>query len=460
MLGAIPWPAHLKYYPSDHDSHIQRRRREVIDSIRHGATPVAVKKMSEDEGEMFLPEYWSFDTFEDAVVNTTAVRPFEAALKIHEPLPLYVSKRDNWTKGRRALANLQKRAFDCPQGTSACSSIGEDNYCCGTGQSCFAIQDTGLGPVGCCPSGVSCEGAITTCNTAAGQTACPQDLGGACCVAGFGCFDVGCVRVESVVETITRDVPTIAPPPSTSEVTTITSTATSTTVASEDSTSGVVVPSVTSAPSAIPTRDPNPPCNGFSSFTSCPPEIGGCCLSGRQCVAGNQCPLPGETITPLPPVRGTGTTVTTTTSPSAPESTDKGSCPTGFYACSAYYPGAGCCRIGRDCSSTYCPTTASQTVISNGREVVVPAVGAATSTADPQAPSSNCANGWSACPADEGAGCCPVGYECGVEWCSFVAPDARATESVRKEGQMGDATRTRSEWLGMVALAATLVLIW
>ena len=359
-LGAIEWPAHLKYFPEDHidDNMIRRRDREAVGAIiRDGAAPMEVRKMSEDEGEMFFPEYWGFNALgspftqghkrsdndkvrrhceadeETLAANASAVLPFRPAFNIHETsLPPH--------DGRRALAALQRRAFTCPSGTAACSSIGEDNYCCGVNEDCYSIADTGLGPVGCCPQGVTCSGEITSCNIDAGQTPCPQDLGGACCVAGFSCFDVGCVSGLAVNPTFTVSPSTLPPPPPPPPPTT-------TTPPPPPPPPTTNVPPVVVPPPV--TRQTDLPCNGFASFTECPPEIGGCCLSGRICAAGLLCPLPGETMTPLPPVRGT--TEITTTTPPEPGSTivpapapvpPPDYCPTGFYACSARYPGLWC----------------------------------------------------------------------------------------------------------------------
>jgi hypothetical protein len=90
-----------------------------------------------------------------------------------------------------ALALLEKRGFQCPTGTSACTSIGYPNLCCGVNDGCFLVADTGLGPVGCCPQGASCAGTINTCE--ANNTPCPSDLGGGCCMPGYTCAGVGCV---------------------------------------------------------------------------------------------------------------------------------------------------------------------------------------------------------------------------------------------------------------------------
>jgi progranulin len=380
---------------------------------------------------MFFPEYWGFEShetgvnpltergvYEDAsrrlrreyieederlVANASAQLSFRPAFAIHGN---EMSATEDLTQARarhmgaaEALAGLQKRAFQCPSGTLACSSISQPNYCCATGEDCFNITDTGLGPVGCCPSGSTCAGEITSC--ASGQTACPQNMGGACCVAGFVCFDVGCVSTVSVtvIQTVTQS-------PSTTRPTTVTTTST-------------------------------PVCDGAANFTPCPASLGGgCCLSGRVCETGLLCPLPGETTTAsaVPPARGTGET---TVSISSTTIISGDACPTGFYACSAYYPGAGCCRIGRDCSQTFCPSTASITIISAGKTVVVPSVPDATTTA-----SGSCAIGWAACAADVGGQCCPSGWTCGSLSCSSAGPSA--TVAVAKEQPVVNGSRRSS----------------
>ena len=325
---------------------------------------------------------------------------------------------------------LQKRGFDCPTGTSACTSISQPNYCCATGETCSVIADTGLGPVGCCPAGLSCAGDIKVCNTAAGQTACSQDLGGACCVAGFACYDVGCVRVATATLVQTFN-PSLVPSTTSISVTSTTSTAPAVVTTTTLTSLATTAPSTTTTPIVVVpavTRQTGLACNGLASFTACPSEIGGCCLSGRLCQTGPLCPLPGETVTPLPPVRGTGTTSTATAAGAGATSslgTVGDSCPTGFYACSAFYPGGPCCRIGRDCVTSYCATTASGTILSDGKTVVVPLVPAATTTA-----AENCAQGWTQCPASVGGLCCPSGWGCGTATCSSAA--ASGTSNVEK----------------------------
>ncbi|OAF59648.2 hypothetical protein VC83_03707 [Pseudogymnoascus destructans] len=357
--AALPPPAHLP------EPQVIQRRQEIAARIGAGTKPVRVKKMTENEGEMFFNEYWGFEAQEEdeggqqggdvlrreyeseddgAWGNASALFSFRPAFAIHEaesPSPRNLPEaQSRHQRSSRALAALLKRAFQCPTGTSACTSISQPNYCCASSESCVSITDTGLGPVGCCPSGQSCAGAITHC--ASGQTACPQSLGGACCVAGFVCFDVGCV--SSVVVT---------------SITTVTQTP--------------LVPSTTSKP-----------------VTTTP--------SSTQVVT--------TTEGPAPPVRGTGES-STVAPPTTSLTSDAEACPTGFYACSAYFPGAGCCRVGRDCAQTFCPTTRSVTVISGGVTVAVPEGTVATTASG----AGKCASGWQGC---DGGGCCPGGGSAGL----------------------------------------------
>lgn len=469
LEGAMSsWPAHLKYFPEEQSTSQEIRKREAVAGIiRDGIKPVAVKALRPDENDMFWPEYWGFDIKLDVTPltnlrtefdedesrqggNSSAVVAYRPPFKVHgEQLPPHDGSR----AARKALAILQKRDFDCPAGTSACTSVNQPNYCCGVGETCSLITDTGLGPVGCCPAGVSCAGDITQCNTAAGQIPCPQNLGGACCVEGFGCYDVGCVRVDTATLTQTL-IP--GPPPTTSSRAVVTTTSTSpvvittiststsfTTTDAGETTPVVVVPPVTVPPEA--TRQTGLPCNGLASFTACPSEIGGCCLSGRICAVGSLCPLPGETITPLPPVRGTGTSEAISATSTLATAPVGDTCPTGFYACSAFYPGGPCCRIGRDCVTSYCASTASGTIVSDGKTVVVPLVPAATTTA-----AENCAQGWSQCPAEVGGLCCPSGWACGTASCSSAA--ASETRLADKAQPVGGTERITGWSLGWMCL--------
>ncbi|KAJ5490391.1 Mitochondrial substrate/solute carrier [Penicillium expansum] len=118
-----------------------------------------------------------------------------------------------------------------------------------------------------------------------------------------------------------------------------------------------------------------------------------------------------------PPARPTNLSVVT----SATRGADV--CPTGFYACSAVYQG-GCCRTGRDCDTTSCPTTSSTTMISDGVTIVAP-----VATTTQRSGGNRCAQGWFHCADTVGGGCCPMGFACGV---SCTARDVAFGTTVAK----------------------------
>lgn len=168
---------------------------------------------------------------------------------------------------------------------------------------------------------------------------------------------------------------------------------------------------------------------------ACPVNLGGgCCGSGYACASSSSCLLlssqsttptsslvvTSSTATGVVAVRPTGETTTTTTT-----ATDT-TCPTGFYACEAYYAG-GCCRTGRNCDTTSCPAISSTTIISSGVTVVVPVGSAAMVTS----PTGSCATGWFSCASSVGGSCCPSGYSCGLTSCLLV--EATATVVTQKE---------------------------
>jgi hypothetical protein len=168
-------------------------------------------KMSTDEGEKFYMEYWQFEQDPggkgklevpltarheepDAASLANVSMPFRAPLALHtEHESSYDDlKARKVLEGRNAvaaLAILEKRAFTCPTGYAGCSAVGYPNSCCSTSETCFVIQDTGLGPVGCCPNGRTCGGTITSCGS---NTACADSLGGGCCIPNYVCAGVGC----------------------------------------------------------------------------------------------------------------------------------------------------------------------------------------------------------------------------------------------------------------------------
>jgi len=224
-------PPHVKYWPEDAPN--RRRDLEAIsEHIRLGRSPVGVLKMGADEGEKFYMEYWQYegdleqhrtldemsglrsrDEEEDAklLANTSASLPYWPPFALHtDHESRFLDCHDLKDRGAIAdgtavaLALLEKRGFVCPTGTSDCSSIGYPNSCCAADETCFAIQDTGLGPVGCCPDGSTCGGTITICNYP--NTACADNLGGGCCIPNYVCAGVGC---EYLLVSLVRSEPDI-----------------------------------------------------------------------------------------------------------------------------------------------------------------------------------------------------------------------------------------------------------
>ncbi|CAG8959760.1 hypothetical protein HYFRA_00001667 [Hymenoscyphus fraxineus] len=396
-----PWQANLDARDGAQDVFL--RRRAVEEHLRMGRRPVGVMKMSEDEGEKFYMEYWQFDgdsapsllqassplrprdDEEDILLsNGTMVMSFRSPFALHTQDE--VNRMDLRARGAAVLALLEKRAFICPVGTLDCSSIGYPNSCCSTSESCFKIEDTGLGPVGCCPKGSTCGGTISSCD--ASNTPCAANLGGGCCIPNYTCEGVGCVQISTVIVTATP------PAASTSSI--------------------VIVPAPTTRPSiASPSNAP---------------------ISTSQTLT--------TTATGVPPVRPTSESVST------PTSGIETLCPTGFYACSAHYDG-GCCRVGRNCEKTSCPTTSSTTIISNGLTIAVPIGPAATSAL----PTGACATGWTSCAQTDGGNCCPTGFQCGTASCTSLSASATA---VVGKGSPNSGTRNECRSVWIFAAAALL----
>jgi hypothetical protein len=177
------------------------RRRIVEEHLRMGKSPVGVMKMPADESQKFYMEYWQFE--EDSTGSSLqSLRPRDdnearllsngsLAIPYRAPFALHVNY-DTDLKARAAevLAILEKREFLCPTGYSACTAIGFPNSCCAANENCFRIQETGLGPVGCCPKGDTCGGTVSSCS--APNTPCAQNLGGGCCIPNYVCEGVGC----------------------------------------------------------------------------------------------------------------------------------------------------------------------------------------------------------------------------------------------------------------------------
>ena len=223
-------PVDLKYSPE-----VSLRRKRELEAIQAhisaGHAPVVVKKMSEDESEMFFPEYWGFGQQKDefalfgnslppdgagwslrkefeedearmlANISTTpSMRPpflvraeKGAALSRRDVQALAIGRIKSIRNAAAVLALLEKRQFACPSGTSACSNA--PSLCCATGENCVSVIDTGIGTIGCCPMGYTCSGTI---QCIGGNTPCATDIGGGCCVPGDVCATIGCKNMISI----------------------------------------------------------------------------------------------------------------------------------------------------------------------------------------------------------------------------------------------------------------------
>ena len=201
------WPYNLspdiKYYPEDEP---MVQRTVEIQKRLVNQKPVAVCKMSEDEGEMFFLDYWQFDRTEDTLraddpyqsiregsamldpqmnvkEKSQIDRMANASMSIYYLPPVLLHAEQPTTPNplfrrllRTPLARLDRRDFVCPSGTSSCASIGQPNICCPTEDTCQLVSGSALGNVGCCASGQQCSGAVQNCQT--GYTPCPGSSGG------------------------------------------------------------------------------------------------------------------------------------------------------------------------------------------------------------------------------------------------------------------------------------------
>lgn len=202
------------------------KRNAIIEERLAQQQVAGVRKMSDDEGEKFFLHYWYFDdeTGEYELGNVTnqkrdsdvieqntrwrdveeetsetwangsALLPFRPSFPLHadyeQTAPFRLLGRYLGAPGGGGFSPLIKRAFQCPAGTYGCDSIGRPSSCCGAGETCQLIEDTGLGDVGCCPHGRYCSGGITSCKD--GYSSCPNSPGGGCCIPGYKCVDSGC----------------------------------------------------------------------------------------------------------------------------------------------------------------------------------------------------------------------------------------------------------------------------
>lgn len=466
-------PPHMKYYPEDEA--LVRRNGGIQEKLAN-QKPIGVHKMSGDAGEMFFPDYWVFDKelknapanpqldrriptsrlpnehqhsgMLEEWANSTLLYPLQAPLNLHSDQQ---SESKHFLRRlhrlpRALLYQLDERDFQCPGNTISCTSINRPNSCCPTGESCQPITNIGLGDVGCCAQGQTCSQQVSSCQE--GYKSCPGSSGGGCCIPGYECDGVGCALVSTATvfvnptvtasplsSTSTSQTPTpestsssvvvVAPVPSSPSSTSTSPTETSSTASSTATTT-------TSSSSTLPTSIPCSP-----GYRSCASSLGGgCCATDRACgsalcsaTATESSLLASTTGASLNiAVRPTSDAAATITSTSATSLSDD-ICPTGFYQCSAYYHG-GCCRVGRDCSLTSCPTSATTTVVDTNGVVIVAPTGSGIGPAGEALGTGNCADGWFTCAASDGGGCCLSGYACGQS-CTATATGISATASIQ-----------------------------
>lgn len=451
------WPYNLpsnnKYYPEDE---VFVRRDEALQQKLQLAPVVGVKKMSDDEGEKFYLDYWTFAAKGDSNAledegdgqrldkgESRFLLGFNHTRTGTAMPPFSVHSNDSRVIRSNILSRyvrfpilhhsqFGRRDFQCPGGTSSCASINRPNSCCAEGQTCQSIQDTGLGDVGCCAAGETCGGSLSTC--ASGYKECPNYPGGGCCIPGYVCVAGGCL-LSSTATIIVSPLP-----PSTQQSSVPPRTAS--TATSPTSQSPTVI--TTTIPS---TASPSNTLACSSGFRSCPASLGGgCCPTDRAC-GRDVCPELTSTATVSAPVRRTSDNATPTSEASIT------GCPTGFYACSAFYQG-GCCRIGRDCAPTSCPTSAVATLIDNNGVTII-ATASSGLTANPILTGA-CATGWSSCAANDGGGCCPTGYVCGRSCTATATVSGMQASEVGKlapNGAVGSSGR------GMTACVIALALL-
>jgi hypothetical protein len=415
------WPYNLpptvKYFP-EHGALVRREENAARVLLGMEQAPGKLRKMSEDPNEKFFLGYWDLPNHVRGMEGSGQDRReigYEhndtAIIAALEPAVFLHSRREP-SLAESLGFNLFRRAFQCPAGTNACSSIGTSDLCCPNGQTCVKTSDG----VGCCPNGQTCGNNVASCDTGAGYKSCPNSSNGGCCIPGAACLDTGCVFYGT--QTVTTNLPPATVTSTSSFVfpsttiqaatttVTITGAGTTQTTTIISPTTIIVIPSVTSPTST------GGACT--SGYNSCPASLGGgCCPTDQACASGTQCTATASSSTSdnaSAPVRGTSIlTTTSTTPPTATTSTSYNSfCPTGYYMCSAVYLG-GCCRVDRDCHTLSCPPTASTTAISSAVATVV--IPAPTTTG-------SCANGWYICNADSGGGCCPLGFACARESCA------------------------------------------
>ncbi|KAJ6142793.1 hypothetical protein N7471_002246 [Penicillium samsonianum] len=310
------------------------QRNAAVTSQLAAGPALGVKKMSDDEGEKFFFDYWSFgdvsSTGNIAERHLSDEDGFSPARFVAQSYPFGPSyslgsggdsqflPREN----NDSTNNLfEKRDFKCPTGTSACTSIGRSDRCCGSGETCEIVADTGHGNVGCCPSWKTCSGMIGSC----------------------AYITVITVTLHStvVLSTVTYS----TKPQDSSSTYTPSSSSTSPSHSSQTTTNDSLAPparptnlstvtSVTRSDDVCPT--------GFYACSAV--YLGGCCRTGRDCDT-TSCPITSSTTIVSDGVTIIAPVATTT------QHSGGNRCAQGWFHC-ADTVGGGCCPIGFACGAS------------------------------------------------------------------------------------------------------------
>lgn len=228
-----PWSFASRHLSGSKSGHESWERRDGTDTTSHVArVPIVVRKMSNDQGEMFFPEYWQFQPETNKAsqfeldrrkpiprsleplgdelsakgwINASIPQPLQAPFSLHTNRQLDTQHLfSRLLRSPGAIFAHDARDFQCPTGTSACTSINRPYSCCAAGLVCQLTTDSGLGDVGCCQSGQTCGDKVSGC--ASEDVSCPDSLGGGCCIPGSVCDGVGCeldIRSSSSCKTLT-----------------------------------------------------------------------------------------------------------------------------------------------------------------------------------------------------------------------------------------------------------------
>jgi progranulin len=342
-------------YPPEHQA-LVRREWEAAEKLTWQA-PIGVKKMSGDEDEKFFLHYWDFGNHAAETqldIGQSHSFPHGNASVLSCPLPGIVPHSEHYGRNISLFGR---------------SLFSRDFKCPGNTYSCSSAIDADIcchpnqtcvstdeGP-GCCPNGESCGDSVGDCTD--GYSNC----NGGCCVPGAVCKASGCIlygtqTTVTTLHTVTR-----------------TSGDSSTTLTGSGRTVTVIQPTVRVSTKTV-----------TSGHTTTKTVTLGSTKDTKA--------------SPNPPVLKT--------SVSASSQSSNSKCLPGYYMCSAHLLG-GCCKVGRDCDTTHCPPTGSTIYIGGGVTVV---------QSGPTGVHKTCNNGLFSCPASVKGGCCPNGYQCGVESCA------------------------------------------